>query len=99
MTKEKEIKKTDTGLNTVQKIVSPQFCPHCGGEHEPDPPDCWVNFKGKEYTPPFKCLCCGKEICMRQFAYGRCCGPCDIGMCQPRNKTYNPKYFHEKLSG
>lgn len=64
------------------------FCRGCGGSHEPDSPDCWMDFESgldrvlRRFRPPFLCLCCGKEICARQFAFGRCCGYCDTGHCQ-----------------
>ncbi len=42
----------------------------------------FVVFKGKKFYPPYKCLCCGKEISEEQFCYGRCCAYCDLGRCQ-----------------
>lgn len=41
----------------------------------------FVDFKGKRFYPPFKCLCCGKDISVEQFCYGRTCGYCDCGRC------------------
>jgi len=70
------------------------FCSACGGHHEPDSEDSWVEYEGYRFSPPFKCMCCGKEICARQFAYGRCCGPCDMGACQPGNTAYRPTATH-----
>ena len=64
-------------------------CQHCHGEHEPDTSDIWVEWNGQKYFSPFICLCCGKETCARQWAYGRCCGICDTGLCQK-----DPKYYH-----
>lgn len=74
------------------------FCYACGGEHEPDPPDCWVDFRGYRFHPPFKCMCCGKEICARQFAFGRCCGPCDMGACQTNNRAFPKSAVHDHPS-
>lgn len=64
------------------------------GFHEDDPDDSWVVFEGYRYTKPFRCMCCGKEICARQFAFGRACGPCDMGACQSENRAWNPKAAH-----
>lgn len=55
-----------------------------------------IEFDGKKYYPPFHCLCCGKEVSAEQFAYGRCCGPCDMGACDPANRAYNPIYAHPR---
>ncbi len=41
----------------------------------------FVVFKGKKFYPPYKCLCCGKEISVEQFCFGRLCGYCDCGKC------------------
>ena len=71
-----------------------EFCPTCGGKHEPDPPDSWVDFKGYRFRKPFKCMCCGKEICALQFSFGRCCGPCDLGACQLGNRAFRSSAFH-----
>ena len=57
-------------------------CKHCLGQHEPDRPEAWVNYRGFIFRPPFRCMCCGNETCVRQWAYGRTCGPCDTGSCQ-----------------
>ena len=48
----------------------------------------FVLFKGKKFVAPFKCLCCGKEIDVKQFCYGRTCGYCDMGRCQPKLFKY-----------
>lgn len=64
-------------------------CLYCLGEHEPDTSDTYVDWQGKRYFMPFHCLCCGKEICACQFAWGRCCAVCDMGLCQT-----NPVYYH-----
>ena len=71
-----------------------QICLTCGGFHEPDSSDCWVEFRGYRFHPPFKCMCCGKEICARQFAFGRCCGVCDTGACQSGNRAFQPQFAH-----
>jgi len=46
----------------------------------------FVDFKGWRFTPPFRCLCCGREIDVQQFCYGRYCGICDTGKCRNHNK-------------
>jgi len=71
-----------------------EYCEACGGHHEPDPPDSWVDFRGYRFKPPFLCMCCGKVICARQFAYGRCCGPCDMGACEHGNRTFRKSAVH-----
>jgi len=77
-------------------MVEP-FCSACCGHHEPDPPETtvvvglrWV------FTPPFRCICCGVEICARQFAWGLMCGPCDIGACRPDNRAYRDDCAHKR---
>ena len=42
----------------------------------------FVVFKGKKFYPPYKCLCCGIEISVEQFCFGRLCPYCDVGKCQ-----------------
>ncbi|MDE1821252.1 MAG: hypothetical protein KGJ23_08730 [Euryarchaeota archaeon] len=59
----------------------PGWCNSCGGNHDPDPAGVTIDFKGRRFTAPFHCLCCDRVLCARQFAFGRCCGPCDIGSC------------------
>jgi len=71
------------------------FCTACGGYHEPDPEDSYVDFEGYRYHPPFRCMCCGKEICARQFAFGRCCRPCDTGACQTHHRNFQISVAHE----
>ncbi len=71
------------------------FCLTCGGHHEPDLEDSYVDFRGYRFRLPFRCMCCGKIICMRQFAYGRCCGPCDTGSCQTGNSAFLMSAVHE----
>lgn len=72
------------------------FCPACGGTHEEDPDDSYVDYEGYRFKKPFRCMCCGKEICARQFAWGRCCGPCDMGACQTNNKAFRLSAVHER---
>lgn len=73
-----------------------EFCPRCWGHHAPDSPDMTVGpFRGWIFTPPFHCVCCGKGICAQQFAFGRACGPCDMGACDSRNSAYREDYAHE----
>ncbi len=71
-----------------------ELCPTCGHYHEPDSEDSWVDYEGYRFSPPFKCMCCGKEICMRQFAFSRCCGSCDVGACQLGSMAYRPVAAH-----
>ena len=71
------------------------FCLTCGGTHEEDPDDSYVDYEGYRFKKPFRCMCCGKEICARQFAYGRSCGPCDMGACQTGNKAFRLSAVHE----
>lgn len=71
------------------------FCPTCGGVHEPDTDEVYVDFRGYRFHKPFLCMCCGKEICARQFAFGRCCGLCDMGACQLGSRVYRPSAFHK----
>lgn len=83
-------------VNTSGTISGGVFarCPHCFGDHDPDECDYWVEFNGERFTPPFRCLCCGKETCARQFAWGRACGLCDTGACQTGSKNFRPEYAH-----
>ncbi len=73
-------------------------CPMCWGAHPPDFPDLWMRYDGWEFRPPFKCMCCGKTTCARQFAYGRTCGLCDTGSCQSGNRGFKPQYAHPNMS-
>ena len=68
----------------------------CGGSHEPDTSDMELIYGDWVFSPPFKCMCCGKDICARQFAWGRTCGPCDMGGCDPANQVYSPHYGHPR---
>jgi len=52
------------------------------------PQEIFVDFRGKRFYPPFKCLCCGKEVDVQQFCYGRTCGYCDCGKCQTKEHGY-----------
>ena len=63
-------------------------CKSCLGDHPNDTPDIFVEWRGIVYHAPFLCMCCGKEICARQFAYGRGCGVCDAGLCQTKPDIY-----------
>lgn len=76
-------------------MVEKEFCLACGGKHEPDPDDAWVIFRGYRFKKPFRCICCGKEICMRQFAFGRACGVCDMGGCDIHNPVYRKDWAHD----
>ena len=72
-----------------------EFCYACAGEHEADPPDAWVEFRGRRFSSPFLCMCCGREICARQWAFGRCCGTCDVGACESGNRAFLMRAAHE----
>lgn len=37
-------------------------------------------------------MCCGREICFKQWAFGRYCGTCDTGACER-------KPLHERRDG
>ena len=67
-------------------------CPTCLVEHEPNIDEIYVV---GNHGPPFHCVCCGKEICARQFAYGFRCGICDAGACDPHNKAHREEYVHD----
>lgn len=69
-------------------------CSHCCGEHEPDPPDVYIDFRGWRWRAAFRCLCCGVIICARQWAFGRGCGKCDTGACHSDNRYFQPEYGH-----
>ena len=69
-------------------------CSSCGGNHESDPADAYLDFRGYRLVAPFRCMCCGRETCIRQFAYGRTCGLCDTGACQTWNRMFKPEYAH-----
>ena len=71
------------------------YCPSCGGHHEEDPPDVCVDFRGYRFTKPFYCICCGKELCFKQFTCARACSFCDTGACQFWNKHYRTQYAHD----
>ena len=70
------------------------YCNTCGGNHIPDPQDCHVDFQGFRFTPPFRCMCCGEEICVRQFAFARACGSCDVGSCNSMHKSFKVERAH-----
>ena len=46
----------------------------------------FVVFRGKKFYPPFRCLCCGKEISVDQFCWGRLCAYCDLGKCKKNGR-------------
>lgn len=54
-------------------------------KEQPDNP-IWVDFRGKRYYAPFRCLCCGVKVSDEQFCYGRTCGYCDCGKCNKNLK-------------
>lgn len=73
----------------------PSWLPCCAGQHDPDLPDSFVIFGGLRFAPPFVCLCCGKVICGHQFAFGRCCGSCDVGACDSGSQAFRIGAVHE----
>lgn len=60
-------------------------------------PDVFVDFGGRRYRPPFRCLCCGTKVSLAQFCYGRLCGSCDVGACQYGNRSFNSRARHSRL--
>jgi hypothetical protein len=48
----------------------------------------FVDFKGWRFTAPFRCICCGRKIDVRQFCFGRSCGICDTGKCVHPNSMH-----------
>ena len=64
----------------TDECVPCEFTP--GFLHHPMPPEIYFDFKGWRFKPPFHCMCCGKEICYQQWAFGRSCGTCDTGACR-----------------
>lgn len=42
----------------------------------------YVDFRGHRYTAPWRCLCCGADIDLQQFVWGRMCPYCDMGRCE-----------------
>jgi len=85
-----------TGNPTPRDLRYGKFCVGCGGDHDPDPPDAYVDFEEHHFTAPFFCLCCGLQICLRQFCYGRACGVCDSGTCEPGNRSFDALYRHTR---
>ena len=57
----------------------------------------FVDFNGRRFRAPFRCLCCGKEIRLSQFCYGRLCGSCDAGACHRWNRCFDPRAAHAPL--
>jgi hypothetical protein len=60
-------------------------------------PDTFVDFNGRRYRAPFCCLCCGRQIKLAQFCYGRLCGSCDVGACQRGNRSFRKEAAHKHL--
>lgn len=75
--------------------MAEEICASCGGKHGPDPADSFVDFRGYRFKKPFLCMCCGRVICGRQFAFGRTCGTCDVGACQTGNMAFRMSAVHE----
>lgn len=84
------------GKPTPRELQQAGFCLGCGGRHRPDPLEAYVDFKGHRFTAPFFCLCCGLQICLRQFCFGRACGVCDTGACERGNRAFRPEALHPR---
>jgi hypothetical protein len=56
--------------------------------HKPQPPDIHFIYRGWKFTPPFICMCCGIEVCFRQWAFSRSCGSCDVSNSRTRRLLY-----------
>lgn len=56
--------------------------------------DLCVDFEGYRFREPFRCMCCGKPVDMKQFAFGRTCGPCDLGACDIHNRAFSLDAVH-----
>jgi hypothetical protein len=41
-------------------------------------PDLYFDYKGWRFRPPFHCMYCGIEVSVRQWAFSRSCGGCDV---------------------
>lgn len=75
-------------------------CRLCTGLHEQMRPDLFIDFRGWRFTSPFICMGCGIEVCFRQWAFSRSCGPCDLSTSHTR-RLWRRQCFagpHEKLS-
>lgn len=57
----------------------------------------FVDFNGRRFRAPFRCLCCGDEVSLAQFCFGRACGPCDCGACDSMNTAFDPRRAHLRL--
>ena len=79
----------------AKETTEKPLCTGCWGHHDEDPDDSWVDFRNYRFRKPFRCICCGKEICGRQFAFGRCCGACDVGACDSNNRVFDVRAVHE----
>jgi hypothetical protein len=62
-------------------------CKLCHSMHAPMPEGIYFDYRGWKFTPPFICMGCGMEVCFRQWAYSRLCGPCDNGKSKTRRLT------------
>jgi hypothetical protein len=58
------------------------YCTECSGVHIPDDENTWVDWNGTREFGSFHCFCCKRQICARQYSYGRACGYCDSGSCK-----------------
>lgn len=54
----------------------------------------WVLLEGVKYLAPFLCMCCGREVEARQWAFGMACGLCDTGICQTWHDHHRPEHAH-----
>jgi hypothetical protein len=71
----------------------------CDSLHAPMPDGFHFDYRGWKFTPPFICMACGIEICFRQWAFSRTCGPCDVSDSKTRRLLYLKCFAgpHEKL--
>lgn len=75
------------------------LCALCSSVHAPTPLDAYVDYRGWRWTAPFICMGCGIEVCIRQWAYSRSCGPCDVSHSRTRRLRGHQCFVgpHERL--
>lgn len=49
--------------------------------YPPEDRDKYVDFRGWRLRAPWRCMCCGRLVSLRQFCFGRSCAYCDTGAC------------------
>ncbi len=60
--------------------------------YPPEHRDKYVDFKGWRMRAPWRCMCCGKMISLKQFCFGRACGACDCGKCVGHQQNWRHPY-------